>query len=347
MSMLLQTLNPKSKQIISSRDRTQDTYKLTAELEEKKKVIEKVTKDLEVSHPLHMESEEHEKESLAENKELRKRLDEQLKKVLQRDRDISSMAMENQRLETKVEGNEQIFSSLKTKFQEQKFEISKLHGKLKAAQIAQKQLLDKRESCRYELTAEKTQYAKAYAIIQMQQAQLTDKTLALGKSKSEVKALKFQLGEASASSEHLKKNLQTLKGENADVKAKLQEVERQCDRECLYQGLSGGFTEKKSAIAELKAHQVEIITRQTQLKGTHNEEKIKISELQQRVDRATSALKKERLTCEKYRGEIKEALKRQMETLEKYTLTVAPRELRKAFPGFKSHSSSQWMLFVI
>ncbi len=173
-----------------------------------------------------------------------------------------------------------------------------------------------------------------------------------------VTILSNQLREASASSEHLMYDMQTLRMENADIRAKFKATETEHDRlKSKHRSLSERHEEmlskKNEAISEnqftiaklqgmvdeLKARQSKRKTRRAELEDALKQEKTRNSELQQRVDRIASGLEKERTACEKHRVELKEALTKQIETLEeKQKLAMA---LQKAEDGYSKLQEQQ------
>ncbi|KAF3832975.1 hypothetical protein F7725_026640, partial [Dissostichus mawsoni] len=147
-----------------------------------------------------------------------------------------------------------------------------------------------------------------------------------------------QLREASAY------DMQTLRMENADIRATFLVLEREYDRERFeLRSLSAGHEEmllrKNDSISdnqftitnlqcivnEFKAKESKIKMRQADLEEALKQEKTKNSELHHTVDQISSSLEKERTRCEKHRVELQEALKKQITTLEennKWTLSL-------------------------
>ncbi|GLD54327.1 uncharacterized protein AKAME5_000696300 [Lates japonicus] len=265
-------------------------------------------------------------------------------------------------------------------------ENKRLQGELEAAlnqrQSALKQHQKDKDTCsrlEEEIKKEKARFLEAFKKIKMQEKELSEKTLALEKSQIAEKMLRSslknekkrfeqmvfqkqatedpitilskQLREASASSESMRYDMQTLRMENADLRAKLKAMETEHDRVILrHRSLSECHEEmmskKKDIISEnqatiaklkymvdgLKARQSESRTRQAELEEALKQEKTQSTNLQQRADQITSALDKERTTCEKYRVELKEALTKQMETMEeRQKLSVALQRAQDSY----------------
>ncbi|KAF3838838.1 hypothetical protein F7725_010606 [Dissostichus mawsoni] len=158
-----------------------------------------------------------------------------------------------------------------------------------------------------------------------------------------------QLREASAY------DMQTLRMENADIRAKFLVLEREYDRERFeLRSLSAGHEEMLSRkndsisdnqftitnlqciVNEFKAKESKIKMRQADLEEALKQEKTRNSELHHTVDQISSSLEKERTRCEKHRVELQEALKKQITTLEENNkLTL---RLRKPSPGFRKNN---------
>ncbi|KAE8291980.1 hypothetical protein D5F01_LYC09343 [Larimichthys crocea] len=130
-------------------------------------------------------------------------------------------------------------------------------------------------------------------------------------------------------------DVQTLKMDNADIRGKFNALEKDNDElnskhsslikchqeiiakknETIFQ-CQRAITELECMVNRLKA-QSEDKTRQATAEVALKYE-TRNSELQQKVDQITSSLDKEKATCEKYRVELKESLKRQIEILDKH-----------------------------
>ncbi|KAG8002901.1 E3 ubiquitin-protein ligase Itchy-like protein [Nibea albiflora] len=176
---------------------------------------------------------------------------------------------------------------------------------------------------------EKARFSEASEKIQKQKEELSQKNLALEKSllaeehlKSSLKKekkhyeqmlqrqdsattfLKNRLREASAKSERLMYDLQMLNMDNADIREEIMAKKNET------------ITELKCMVNRLRAEQLEDKTKQATAEVALKYEATRNSELQQRVDQISSDLVKERATCEKYRIELKESLKKQVEILE-------------------------------
>nr|XP_046230923.1 myosin-2 heavy chain, non muscle-like [Scatophagus argus] len=230
---------------------------------------------------------------------------------------------------------------------------------LKKREFDQKQVQEEKNVCTQlenDLTKEKDRMLRAHKKIQMQKEELFEKTLALEKSLLTEKYLRStlkkerrryeevvlqkqtavdpltilsnQLKEASASSERLMYDLQTLKMENADIRAKFNATQTDYERiKAKYRALSesheemmsrksGTISKLQCVVDELKARQSENKTRQTELEAALKHEKTRNSDVQQRVKEISSALDREKAASEKHRVELKEALTKLIETLE-------------------------------
>ena len=270
---------------------------------------------------------------------------------------------------------------------------SELAAALTESELHRKQLRDEREACsRHEeaIEKEKALSLRAFKTIEIQEKALSERTLALERSliggtflKSSLRSeqkhfdqmtlekqalaerleiLSNQLREASAGSESLMHNMQTLRVENADIRAKFHVMETEYDKfrskhrslserheemtskkndtifenqititklQCAIDRLKEQQSESKTRQAQLEDALKPDTTRRAQLEDALKPDKTRVPELQQRVDVITSALDKERARCEKHRVELKEALTRQVETLEeKQTLAVALQKAR-------------------
>lgn len=160
-----------------------------------------------------------------------------------------------------------------------------------------------------------------------------------------------QLREASATSDRLMYDMQTLKMENADVRAKFNVMETEYDRirsklcslserhEEMMLKNNDIISENKFTITKLqfmvdgfKEQLSDSKARQAELEDALKQNQKRNPELQQRVDQITSALEKVWTRCERHRVELKEALTKQIETMEeKQKLAVA---LQKAHDSY-------------
>ncbi|XP_070820031.1 uncharacterized protein [Chaetodon trifascialis] len=225
-----------------------------------------------------------------------------------------------------------------------------LRAELEAALNEGNQLQEDRKSpsrLKEAIEKERAKFLRVSKKIQIQEKELSEKTLALEKSlntetylrsclKKEQKRfeqaflqkqagtdhltiLSDQLKEAFLSSECLMYDMQTIRIENIDIRAKFKAVEKEYNRmksklhslsehpEKMMSKKNDAIPENQCSIAklqytvhELKALQIDSKLREAQLKDDLKHEKTKNSELQQRVDQLSSALEKESTKCEKY-----------------------------------------------
>ncbi|TNN49535.1 hypothetical protein EYF80_040266 [Liparis tanakae] len=228
------------------------TAGMIAEIKQHKKLIEKLQKDLEAS------SYQHKKDSAERHLEKVNQWasdlsEERTKKgSLQRDYEaaVSQQLKEAEELDHVTREN-QLLTSEKRRLQSELTAVqheSQLHGK---------QLQDDREACSRHgeaIEKEKDRSLRAFKEIQIQEKELSQRTLALGKSlisrkllrsclRSEkkrfdlmisekqglVERLNNQLRDTTAGSESLMYNMQTFKVENADVRAKFHIMEIEYD----------------------------------------------------------------------------------------------------------------------
>ncbi|KAK1896476.1 Acyl-CoA-binding domain containing protein 5 [Dissostichus eleginoides] len=167
-----------------------------------------------------------------------------------------------------------------------------------------------------------------------------------------------QLREASAY------DMQTLRMENADIRAKFLVMEREYDRErfelrslsaCHEEMLSREndsisdnqftITNLQCIVNEFKAKESKIKMRQADLEEALKQEKTRNSELHHTVDQISSSLEKERTRCEKHRVELQEALKKQITTLEENNkLTLSLQKAQETFPRLqeKQHAETNY-----
>ncbi|KAG8011880.1 hypothetical protein GBF38_004258 [Nibea albiflora] len=263
---------------------------------------------------------------------------------------VSQQRKDQDKLDHLIQDNQDLVSQKKM-----------LQDKFDAAlkKLDQKQLQEGRED-RHCSRLEEVCFSESSENTQKQKEELSLKTVALEKSlmaekhlKSSLKKekkhyekmlqrqesaatfVKDQLKEASAKSESLMYDLQTLKMDNADIRAKFNALEKandelisqhsslvKCHEEIISkknQTISEGhrtITELECMVNRLRAQQAENKTRQATAEVALKYETTKNIELQQKVDQISSCLDEERATCEKYRVELKESLRRQIEILE-------------------------------
>ncbi|KAF3835239.1 hypothetical protein F7725_027797 [Dissostichus mawsoni] len=157
-----------------------------------------------------------------------------------------------------------------------------------------------------------------------------------------------QLREASAY------DMQTLRMENADIRAKFLVMEREYDRErfelrslsaCHEEMLSrknDSISDNQCIVNEFKAKESKIKMRQANLEEALKQEKTRNSELHHTVDQISSSLEKERTRCEKHRVELQEALKQQITTLEENNkLTLSLQKAQETFPRLQEKQRAE------
>ncbi|KAM7418560.1 hypothetical protein PAMA_015935 [Pampus argenteus] len=260
-------------------------------------------------------------------------------------------------------------------------ENTKLQGDLKAAlkekKIAVNQLEEAKKGCSKNqeiIDKENTKFQKMLKKIQTLKAELLEKNVALEKSLTAKQHLKFSLKNeqkrvekmlsqqaaanpsmflsnqqrgANVPSEHIMYDMQTLKMENADIRAKFSsmEVEYEYKKHSLTEQYEEQIAKKNAIISDnqvvidklhstvfdLKAQQSDSKFREKKLEDDLKQETQRCSRLQQRVDEIATSLQREQTICEKHRVELKEALTKQIEiTEERHKLSVA---LQKAQDG--------------
>ncbi|XP_034716741.1 CAP-Gly domain-containing linker protein 1-like [Etheostoma cragini] len=265
-------------------------------------------------------------------------------------------------------------------------EKKRLQGELEAAvnerQIHQKDFQEAQEACsklEKAIKKEKVRFSTAYNKLQIQERELSEKSLALEKSLTAEKFLKLfvknekkrykqlvlsnqarvkplaipsnQLREASATSGRLMYDMQTLRMENADVTAKFNVMQTEYDRirsklcslserhEEMMLKNNDIISENNVTITKLqfmvdgfKEQLSDSKARQAELEEALKQDQKQNLELQQRMYQITSALEKERTRCEKHRVELKEALTKQIETMEeKHKLAVAHQKAHNSY----------------
>ncbi|XP_027147702.1 myosin-13-like isoform X1 [Larimichthys crocea] len=391
---------------------------MTAELDESKKLIIELQKDLEASTLQHeKEMAERENVNCAQMKLLKEHLIQQQEKSLEKDNEIQSLNVKLQTLQMTIEAKDKIVSTLREKVersasdlkeeetknselkrdyeailsQQQKDEEKQKHliqenqklisenkrlqNKLEG-QLLQKEPQEDDEACsrlEEDIPVDKARFLTACKKIQMQKEELAEKTLALEKSLTAEKYLrsslrkekkrfdqmvfqkqtsaepdtflKNQLREASANSECLTYDMQTLRMDNADIRAKFSATEAEFDKlKSKYTSLSERYQEmmleKNETISENQHTITKLQCKAQKLKsrfeGIINKERTKNSELQQKVDQISSALEKEKTMCEKQRVELMEASTKQMTTLEeKQKLSLALQKAQEKAFSFK------------
>ncbi|KAL3047282.1 hypothetical protein OYC64_021496 [Pagothenia borchgrevinki] len=266
------------------------------------------------------------------------------------------LAYENKRLQSEL---------LEAAFNKQHIEENKLQGN--------------RGACS---RLEEARFSRASKKIQSQEKELSEKTLALEKSLTAEKILRSSLksekkrfekmggkqvsaGPLSYLTQQLREasayDMQTLRMENADIRAKFLVMEREYDRErfelrslsaCHEEMLSRKndsisdnqftITNLQCIVNEFKAKESKIKMRQADLEEALKQEKTRNSELHHTVDQISSSLEKERTRCEKHRVELQEALKKQITTLEennKFTLSL--QKAQDTFPRIQEKQRAE------
>ncbi|XP_010790964.1 spindle pole body component 110-like [Notothenia coriiceps] len=268
------------------------------------------------------------------------------------------------------------------------YENKRLQSELEAAlnkqHIEEKKLQGDRGACsRLEeaINKEGARFSRASKKIQSQEKELSEMTLALEKSLTAEKLLKSSLksekkrfekdGGKQASAGHLSiltqlreayaYDMQTLRMENADIRAKFLVLEREYDRERFeLRSLSAGHEEMLSRkndsisdnqftitnlqciVNEFQAKESKIKMRQADLEEALKQEKTRNSELHHTVDQISSSLEKERTRCEKHRVELQEALKKQITTLEENNkLTLSLQKAQETFPRLQEKQRAE------
>ncbi|KAE8290552.1 hypothetical protein D5F01_LYC10137 [Larimichthys crocea] len=380
---------------------------MTAELDESKKLIIELQKDLEASTLQHeKEMAERENVNCAQMKLLKEHLIQQQEKSLEKDNEIQSLNVKLQTLQMTIEAKDKIVSTLRkkversasdlkeeeTKNSELKRDYEAILSQQQKDEEKQKHLIQENQKLISEnkrlqnklegqllqkveedIPVDKARFLTACKKIQMQKEELAEKTLALEKSLTAEKYLrsslrkekkrfdqmvfqnqtsaepdtflKNQLREASANSECLTYDMQTLRMDNADIRAKFSATEAEFDKlKSKYTSLSERYQEmmleKNETISENQHTITKLQCKAQKLKsrfeGIINKERTKNSELQQKVDQISSALEKEKTMCEKQRVELMEASTKQMTTLEeKQKLSLALQKAQEKAFSFK------------
>ncbi|XP_033936530.1 putative leucine-rich repeat-containing protein DDB_G0290503 [Pseudochaenichthys georgianus] len=265
---------------------------------------------------------------------------------------------------------------------------SELEATLNKQHIEEKKLQGDRGACsklEEAIKKEEASFSRASKKIQSQEKELSEKTLALEKSLTAEKILRSSLksekkrfekmGGKQASAGHLlyltqqlreasAYDMQTLRMENADIRAKFLVLEREYDRErfelrslsaCHEEMLSRKndsisdnqftITNLQCIVNEFKAKESKIKMRQADLEEALKQEKIRNSELHHTVDQISSSLEKERTRCEKHSVELQEALKKQITALEENNkLTLSLQKAQETFPRLqeKQHAETNY-----
>ncbi|KAJ4943253.1 hypothetical protein JOQ06_005757 [Pogonophryne albipinna] len=403
---------------------------MTSELEEDKKVIEK----LHIAQ--HESSSQHQREisellvlNTASVTAIKDRLTERQEESLKKDKDIESLRSNVLNLQSDIVAKVSIVTSLQDRVnkcasdlkeeetkssslqrdyeaavsQQKKeaeelarltqgnqhlaYENKRLQSELAALNkqhIEEKKLQGDRGACsRLEEAIKKqgARFSRASKKIQSQEKELSEMTLALEKSLTAEKLLKSSLksekkrfekvGGKQASAGHLSiltqlrdasaYDMQTLRMENADIRAKFLVLEREYDRERFeLRSLSAGHEEMLSRkndsisdnqftitnlqciVNEFKAEESKIKMRQADLEEALKQEKTRNSELHHTVDQISSGLEKERTRCEKHRVELQEALKKQITTLEENNkLTLSLQKAQEIFPRLQEKQRAE------
>ncbi|XP_034066079.1 myosin heavy chain, fast skeletal muscle-like isoform X2 [Gymnodraco acuticeps] len=297
---------------------------------------------------------------------------------LQRDYEaaVSQQKKEAEELARLTRGNQHLAYENK-RLQSELAALNKQH-------IEEKKLQSDRGACsRLEeaIKKEGARFSRASKKIQSQEKELSEMTLALEKSltaekllksslKSEKKRFERMVGKQ-ASAGHLSiltqlrdasaYDMQTLRMENADIRAKFLVLEREYDRERFeLRSLSAGHEEMLSRkndsisdnqftitnlqciVNDFKAEESKIKMRQADLEEALKQEKTRNSELHHTVDQISSGLEKERTRCEKHRVELQEALKKQITTLEENNkLTLSLQKAQEIFPRLQEKQCAE------
>ncbi|KAK1904355.1 Chromosome partition protein Smc [Dissostichus eleginoides] len=298
---------------------------------------------------------------------------------LQRDNEaaVSLQKNEAEELARLTQGNQHLVYE-KKRMQSELAALNKQH-------IEEKKLQGDRGACsRLEeaIKKEEARFSRASKKIQSQEKELSEKTLALEKSLTAEKLLKSSLksekkrfermvgkqasaGPLSILTQQLREasayDMQTLRMENADIRAKFLVLEREYDRERFeLRSLSAGHEEMLSRkndsisdnqftitnlqciVNEFKAKESKIKMRQADLEEALKQEKTRNSELHHTVDQISSSLEKERTRCEKHRVELQEALKKQITTLEENNkLTLSLQKAQETFPRLQEKQRAE------
>ncbi|KAM7418453.1 hypothetical protein PAMA_015868 [Pampus argenteus] len=210
----------------------------------------------------------------------------------------------------------------------------------------QKMLQEKLQTLEAELleknvALEKSLTAKQYLKSSLKNKQkLTEKLLSQQAAANPSMFLSNQQRGAHVPSEHIMYDMQTLKMENADIRAKFRsmEVEYEYKKRSLTDQYEEQIAKKNAIISDnqavidklhstvfdLKAQQSDSKFREKKLEDDLKQETQRCSRLQKRVDEIATSLQREQTTREKHRVELKESLIKQIEiTEERYKLSVA------------------------
>ncbi|KAL3060866.1 hypothetical protein OYC64_009136 [Pagothenia borchgrevinki] len=291
---------------------------------------------------------------------------------LQRDYEaaISQQKKEAEELGRLTQGNQHL--ACEKRLQSELATLNKQH-------VEEKKLHGDRGACS---RLEEDGFSRASKKTQSQEKELAEKTLALEKSLTAEKLLKLSLksekkrfermvgkqasaGPLSILTQQLREasayDMQTLKRENADIRAKFLVLEREYDRERFeLRSLSAGHEEMLSRkndsisdnqltitnlqciVNELKAKESKIKMRQADLEEALKQEKTRNSDLHLTVDQISSSLDKERTRCEKHRDELQEALKKQITTLEENNkLTLSLQKAHETCPRLQEKQRAE------
>jgi len=297
---------------------------------------------------------------------------------LQRDYEaaVSQQKKEAEELARLTQGNQQLATENRRLQSELEAALNKRHVEEKKLQG------DRAADGRLEeaIKTEEARFSRASKKIKSQEKELSEKTLALEKSLAAEELLKSSLrrekkrfeemvgkhaGTHSILTQQLREasayDMQTLRRENADIRAKFLVLEREHDRErCDFRSLSAGqeemlsrkndsisdnqftITNLECIVNELKAKESKIKMRQADLEEALKQEKTRNSELQLTVDQISSSLDKERSRCEKHRDELQEALKKQITTLEENNkLTLSLQKAQETFPRLQEKQRAE------
>ncbi|XP_063747557.1 centrosomal protein of 63 kDa-like [Eleginops maclovinus] len=275
--------------------------------------------------------------------------------------ELARMTQGNQHLASE---NKRLQNELEAAFTKQHIEENKLQGRVEEA-------IKKEEAC----------FSRASKKIESQEKELSEKTLALEKNlavekhlraalKSEKKRFEKMVGKQPAAghlsitSKQLREefacNMQTVRRENADIRAKFLVLEGEYDRKTSELGSLSVLHEetlsrKNSIISEsqltitklqcmvneFKAKESKSKKGQVDFEESLKQEKMRNSELHQSVDQISSSLEIERTRCEKHRVELKEALTKQIKLLEEnYKFRIQEKQRAETNSNFRNISDS-------
>ncbi|KAF3857885.1 hypothetical protein F7725_011086 [Dissostichus mawsoni] len=338
-----------------------------SEVEEDQEFVYSVDEDFEDSLDLHDEEESEIKE-MSDLDDTESENEEILEFAAETAEELACLTQGNQHLTYE---NKRLQSELEAALNKQHIDEKKLQG-------------DRRACSRLEeaIKKEEARFSRASKTIQSQEKELSEKTLALEKSLTVVKLLKSSLksekkrfermvgkqasaGPISILTQQLREasayDMQTLRMENADIRAKFLVLEREYDRERFeLRSLSAGHEEMLSRkndsisdnqftitnlqciVNEFKAKESKIKMRQANLEEALKQEKTRNSELHHIVDQISSSLEKERTRCEKHRVELQEALKKQITTLEENNkLNLSLQKAQETFPRLQEKQRAE------